>query len=77
LSTTRLNRAFLETLVRHGTFGTNPADAAERLVSSMIANLRHGDDLVARCLDDTWRAFEREEEKKRSLGDMPPEPEVP
>lgn len=63
LSTTLLNRAYLEALVRHGTFGTNPAVAAERLLCEKLAELRRGDDLVANSLNAVWRETERQRAK--------------
>ena len=65
LSTTLLNKAYLEALVRHGTFGANPAVAAERLLCDKLAELRRGDDLVAVSLNEVWR--ESEQQRKRGL----------
>lgn len=68
LSTTLLNKAYLEALVRQGTFGSNPAVAAERLLCEKLAELRRGDDLVAVSLNEVWRESERQYERGGEVG---------
>ncbi len=58
LSTTPLMKSFLETLVEHGTFGKNAAEAAERLVAAKVSELREGQGDVAASLNGTWRRFQ-------------------
>lgn len=58
ISTNPLNKEFLETLVRHGNFGKNAAEAAERLVSSKIYEFREGGGPVAESLRQTWLDYE-------------------
>ncbi len=55
ISTTLMNKLFLEALVGHGGYGKNAADAAERLVSERLRKLRRGNDDIAQNLNDVWR----------------------
>lgn len=57
LSTSQLNRQYLETLVEHGNFGRTAADVAERFVSERLRQLCEGDSTVAESLDKTFREF--------------------
>ena len=59
ISTTKITKAFLETLVTHGTYGKNAAEAAERLMSLKLNELRNGGGLIAASLDETWQQREK------------------
>ena len=55
ISTTHMNKNYLETLVGHGSYGKNAAEAAERLVSEKLIELRRGSDDIAESLNETWQ----------------------
>ncbi len=57
LSTTPLNKAYLEALVEHGMYGKNPAEAAERLISSKLSELSREETDVAKSLSRTWQRY--------------------
>lgn len=58
LSTTPLIKIYLEALVGHGIYGKTAADAAERLISAKIAELKEGDSAVAKSLNQSWQEYQ-------------------
>ncbi len=54
ISTTPLMKAYLEKLVRHGTYGKTVAEAAERLVAIKVTELM-GNGQVATSLEEAFR----------------------